>query len=115
VSSIALMTEVYPAARATLMASNLAAHSLGRALGALITAPLFALGQASLSTPDILPSALASVAFNLLALLALYFLRGHGFQPVPEARRLMSAWENLIAPSDIIPTCRRCIPGGCTS
>jgi predicted MFS family arabinose efflux permease len=74
VSSISLMTEVFPPARATLMASNLAAHSLGRALGALLTAPLFALGQASLSTPDILPSALASAAFNLLGLLALFHL-----------------------------------------
>jgi predicted MFS family arabinose efflux permease len=74
VSSIPLMTEVFPPARATLMAGNLAAHSLGRALGALVTAPLFALGQASLSTPDILPSALASAAFNLLGLLALFYL-----------------------------------------
>ena len=74
VSSIPLMTEVFPPARATLMASNQAAHSLGRALGALVTAPLFALGQASASTPDILPSALASAAFNLIGLLALYKL-----------------------------------------
>ena len=74
VSSIALMTEVLPPARATLMASGIAAHSLGRALGALVTAPLFAMGQASASTPDILPSALASAAFNLIGLLALYRL-----------------------------------------
>jgi predicted MFS family arabinose efflux permease len=86
VSSIALMTEVFPSARATLMAGSLAAHSLGRALGALVTAPLFALGQASLVIPDIMPSALASVVFNLLGLLALYRLgRGMASQPVPQA------------------------------
>ena len=85
VSSIALMTEVFPPARATLMAGNLAAHSLGRGLGALVTASLFALGQASPTVPDILPSALASVAFNLLGLLALYRLgRGMASQPVAE-------------------------------
>ena len=82
VSSIALMTEVLPPARATLMASGIAAHSLGRALGALVTAPLFALGQASPLIPDILPSALASVAFNLLGLLAVYRL-GRGMAPRP--------------------------------
>jgi predicted MFS family arabinose efflux permease len=86
VSSIPLMTEVFPPARATLMAGNVAAHSLGRALGALVTAPLFALGQASPLIPDILPSSLASVAFNLLALLALYRLaRGMAPRPVMDA------------------------------
>ena len=44
VSSIPLMTELVPAARATLMAANLAAFSLGRALGALLGPPLFAAG-----------------------------------------------------------------------
>jgi predicted MFS family arabinose efflux permease len=84
VSSIPLMTEVFPPARATLMAGNVAAHSLGRALGALVTAPLFALGQASLATPDILPSALASILFNLLGLLALYHLHQRmTAQPLP--------------------------------
>jgi len=85
VSSIPLMTEVFPPARATLMASNMAAHSLGRALGALVTAPLFAMGQASPVIPDILPSALASVVFNLLGLLVLYRLaRGMAPQPLPQ-------------------------------
>lgn len=75
VSSIPLMTEVFPAARATLMAGNIASHSLGRALGALVTYPLYAYGTASPGVPDILPSALAAVGFNVLGWLALSRLR----------------------------------------
>jgi DHA1 family inner membrane transport protein len=44
VSSIPLMTEIVPSARATLMAFNVAALSLGRALGALIGPRLYGLG-----------------------------------------------------------------------
>ncbi len=47
VSSIPLMTELVPAARATLMAANLAAFSVGRALGALVGPPLFTAGIAA--------------------------------------------------------------------
>ncbi len=68
VSSLPLMTQVLPSARATLMASNVAALSLGRAFGALLATPLFAAG--------ILAPALASLLFNLLALLALRKVRG---------------------------------------
>jgi len=63
VSSIPLMTEVLPQARATVMAANVAALSLGRALGAGIAPPLYAFG--------ILGSVLGAVALNLIALTAL--------------------------------------------
>ena len=62
VSSIPLMTEILPSARATLMAFNVAALSLGRALGAFLGSQLYPLGFASVAA--------AAVAFNLLALLA---------------------------------------------
>jgi predicted MFS family arabinose efflux permease len=63
VSSIPLMSEVVPSARATLMASNAAALSLGRALGALLATPLYSLGFSW--------TCLAAIAFNIVALLAL--------------------------------------------
>lgn len=63
VSYIPLMTEVLPPARATLMAANLAASSLGRALGALLGPLLYAMGFGS--------NALAALILNGLALLAL--------------------------------------------
>ncbi len=67
VSSVPLMTEVYPAARATLMATNVAAHSLGRALGDLISPTFYAWGFAL--------CAVAAVGFNLLAMMALRRVR----------------------------------------
>lgn len=70
VSTVPLMTEVFPPARATVMAVSAASISLGRALGALIATPLYLFAKSSV-IPDILPSALAAVAFNLLALAAL--------------------------------------------
>jgi predicted MFS family arabinose efflux permease len=75
VSSIPLMTEVYPAARATVMAVNVASISLGRALGALVASPLFIFAESSPAMPDLLPSALVAVAFNILALVSLRLLR----------------------------------------
>lgn len=67
VSSIPLMSEIVPSARATLMSSNAGALSLGRALGALLASPLYALG--------FWWSCLAAVVLNLLAMLALLKLR----------------------------------------
>jgi len=67
VSTLPLMTEVLPASRATLMAANVASHSLGRAAGAFIAAPIFELG--------FFASALAAVLLNLLALVSLDRLR----------------------------------------
>jgi DHA1 family inner membrane transport protein len=67
VSTLPLMTELLPASRATLMAANVASHSLGRAAGAFIAAPIFGLG--------FFASAMAAVFFNLLALTSLNHLR----------------------------------------
>ncbi len=44
VSSLPLMSEVYPAARATVMASTVACFSLGRALGAFLAPRLYQQG-----------------------------------------------------------------------
>jgi predicted MFS family arabinose efflux permease len=63
VSTIPMMTELLPSARATLMACNVAAMSFGRAIGDFLAPRLYGLG--------FLAVALAAVAFNLLALLAL--------------------------------------------
>ena len=67
VSSIPIMSEVVPSARATLMASYAGSLSLGRTAGALLATPLYRLGFGW--------NCLAAVAFNLLALLALNKLR----------------------------------------
>ncbi len=71
VSSLPLMSEILPSARATLLASNMALISLGRAAGAWLAPRFFDLG----ASQTILFNALAAVGFNLLALLALSFLR----------------------------------------
>lgn len=79
VSAIPMMTEIMPGARATLMALNIAALSLGRALGAFVSHPLYVWGQTpgNLPTwmPGILVSALVVVLFNLFAWLALRVVR----------------------------------------
>jgi predicted MFS family arabinose efflux permease len=69
VSFIPLMTEVLPGARATLMASNLAAASVGRGLGALVGSLLYAYGFGA--------NAGAALLLNALALLALSQVRVH--------------------------------------
>jgi predicted MFS family arabinose efflux permease len=78
VSSIPLMTEIMPEARATLMAVNIAAISLGRALGALVAHPLYSWGHTPGNLPAWIPgiliNALVVVLFNVLALLALKYL-----------------------------------------
>jgi len=77
VSSVPMMTEVMPAARATMMAFTTASVSLGRAFGALIASPLFLFGESSASIPDIFPNALAAIVLNVAALVALrYFQKG---------------------------------------
>jgi predicted MFS family arabinose efflux permease len=68
VSLIPLMSEILPAARATLLAANVSALALGRAFGALIALPLFRWGEASGVLPGILVCGLVSVLFNCLAL-----------------------------------------------
>ena len=47
VTGISLMTELVPGARATVMAGNLSAHALGRAVGAFLGPLLFAGGIAA--------------------------------------------------------------------
>jgi DHA1 family inner membrane transport protein len=67
VSTIPMMTEILPAVRATLMAANVAALSLGRAVGDLLAPRLYELGFWYVI--------LGAVVFNLLALLALRRVR----------------------------------------
>ena len=66
VSVIPLMTGVLPEARATMMALNIASASLGRGLGSLIAAPLYA-GSFGLN-------AAFAVVVNLLAILSLRYV-----------------------------------------
>jgi predicted MFS family arabinose efflux permease len=75
VSSVPMMTEVMPSARATVMAFATASVSLGRALGALVASPLFLFGESSATIPDILPNALAAILLNTAALIALRYLQ----------------------------------------
>jgi predicted MFS family arabinose efflux permease len=71
VSGIPLMTEILPARRATLMAAHMAFISFGRAIGDLLAPFLFNQGW----LPGIAANSLATVFFNLLALLALTQVR----------------------------------------
>lgn len=66
VSSLPLMTEQTPSGRSTLMATNIAAFSLGRIMGALAGGPLFAIGLGA--------NGVAGAIFTLLALLLLLTL-----------------------------------------
>jgi predicted MFS family arabinose efflux permease len=72
VSSLPMMTELIPAARASMMAVNNAMFALGRALGAALGGGLYALDISPL--PSIAPNVLAAVMFNLLGLAALALL-----------------------------------------
>lgn len=67
VSSIPLMTELVPTARATLMAGNVAALGAGRMIGALAGSWLFGFG--------LLANCTGAAAFDVLALVALLFVR----------------------------------------
>jgi predicted MFS family arabinose efflux permease len=83
VARLPLITEQVPQARATLLATNLAASSLGRSLGALASGPLFRLG--------LLANAGAAAGLNLLALAVLLLLvREHAgpqlSRPAPASR-----------------------------
>jgi MFS transporter, DHA1 family, inner membrane transport protein len=65
VSSVSLVTAIYPPARVTLMSINMASLSIGHGLGALLSAPLYRAG-------GMLACALVAAGFNLLTL---FFLR----------------------------------------
>jgi len=75
VSSIPMLSEVMPSARATVLATATASISLGRAIGALIGTPLYLLGESSLGIPDLLPNAIAVIIFNILGIVALRYLQ----------------------------------------
>ena len=64
VSHIPLMTELVPSARATLLSFNLAGHSLGRMIGALLATFIY-------QRFGFLPIALLAVLFNIFGLIAL--------------------------------------------
>src|SRR5215216_4527523 len=64
VSHIPLMTEVMPAARATLLSFNVMGHSLGRMIGALLATFIY-------QQFGFLPVTLIAILFNVFALLAL--------------------------------------------
>ena len=68
VSHVPMMTELLPAARATVMSFNLAGHSLGRAIGAFLAPLLY-------RQFGFLFVALLAVAFNIFGLMALRKLR----------------------------------------
>jgi len=64
VSHIPMMTEVMPEARATLLSFNLAGHSLGRMIGALLATFIY-------QRLGFFPVSLTAILFNVFALLAL--------------------------------------------
>jgi predicted MFS family arabinose efflux permease len=71
VSSIPLMTEVTPDARATFMSIVIAAFAIGRALGALIVPWLFGAGSLGGTQTNLVPVVLVSAFLNLAAVLIL--------------------------------------------
>lgn len=77
VSAIPLMTEVFPAARATFMAMFIASTALGRSIGSLAAPRLYELGQSQQELPSLLIIVLGTVTLNLTALLALRAIQEH--------------------------------------
>ncbi|OGN91371.1 MAG: hypothetical protein A2Y88_11390 [Chloroflexi bacterium RBG_13_48_10] len=71
VSGIPLMTEILPSTRATMMASHMAFIAVGRSVGDLIAPSLFT----QTLMPGIAANALAAIVFNLLALVALRWVK----------------------------------------
>ncbi len=69
VSIIPLLTEVMPSARATTLSFSSAAHSIGRATGALLAPKLYVLGFSFVTG--------AAVVFNILGLLAVWYVSRH--------------------------------------
>lgn len=71
VSGIPLMSEIYPSARATMLASHMALIALGRSIGDLLAPALFS----QRLIPGISANAMAAILFNLLAMVALWQIR----------------------------------------
>jgi MFS transporter, DHA1 family, inner membrane transport protein len=74
VSSIPLMNEILPGARATVMASYVATISFGRAMGDVVAPRLYNAGLGQAHFPGMLTIAIAAILLNLGALLALRVL-----------------------------------------
>ena len=81
VSSLPLMTEVFPAARATYMAMYIASTSLGRSIGSLAAPRLYNLGRSMEHMPSLLIIVLATIVLNLAALLTLRAIKEFGTKP----------------------------------
>lgn len=75
VSTLPLMTEVVPDARATYMATFIASTALGRSLTSLVAPWLYKLSSAWRGGPDIWLIVAAAAAMDLLAALALRYVR----------------------------------------
>jgi predicted MFS family arabinose efflux permease len=80
VSCLPLMTEVFPAARATFMAMFFASTALGRSLGSLAAPHLYAFGRSWETVPSLLIIVLCAITLNLAALLALRLIHEFGTQ-----------------------------------
>lgn len=81
VSAIPMMTEVFPAARATLMAGFIACTAFGRALGGLIALPIYTLGGKLSTSQAILVTVLVAAFVNFIGVWMLRWLRSTGVVP----------------------------------
>jgi predicted MFS family arabinose efflux permease len=78
VSAIPLMTEVFPAARATFMSMFIASIALGRSLGSLAAPRLYTIGHSWETMPTLLTILLCTITLDLAALLALRAIHDYG-------------------------------------
>ena len=79
VSTLPLMTEVFPAARATFMALFLASTALGRSFGSLAAPWLYTFGRQLEALPSLVVIVLASITLDMAAL---FMLRSvHEYNP----------------------------------
>ncbi len=75
VSSIPMMTEILPSARATLLAAYISCLAIGRAIGGALAPVLYVMSRKPGPLSGMVGVALAVILFNLLALAALAYLR----------------------------------------
>ena len=74
VSSLPLMNEILPVARATTMAVFISGTSVGRAFGDMLAIPLYSYGESTGNLAGIIVVVIGVVLFNAIALLALKVL-----------------------------------------
>ena len=74
VSSLPLMNEILPVARATTMAVFISGTSVGRAFGDMLAIPLYSYGESTGNLAGIIVVVIGVVMFNAIALLALKVL-----------------------------------------